>query len=79
MFIGGLFVPLLVAPHLCVEVGTEANEVVKAQLIGTITMVAGITTFLQSTFGSRYVSTSVTCSENVFLSTSVDTVEEFAG
>ena len=56
MFASGVFVPpLVLAPYLCVEVGTESNEIVKAELIGTITFACGIATLLQTTLGSRYV------------------------
>lgn len=47
--------PLLLSSLLCVEVGTVADEVVKAELIGTIFFVSGIITFLQTIFGSRYL------------------------
>lgn len=46
-------IPLILAPSLCIEVGYVANEVVKAELLGTIFFVSGVATFLQTTFGCR--------------------------
>ena len=56
MAAGAISVPLLLSSYLCVEVGLVADELVKAELIGTVFLVAGIITFLQSTFGTRYKS-----------------------
>ena len=43
-------VPLIIAPALCVT-----NDVVKAELIGTMFFISGLVTLVQAMFGSRYV------------------------
>ena len=54
MLLGGILAfPLLLSPALCIEVGTESDDVAKAELIGTIVFVCGVIRFLQTTFGSR--------------------------
>jgi len=52
---GAIAVPLLVAVPICIEVGLETDEVAKAELIATAFFVSGIVTFIQATFGCRYV------------------------
>ncbi|XP_006815228.1 solute carrier family 23 member 1-like [Saccoglossus kowalevskii] len=49
MFGGTLSIPLLLSTHLCVG----DNYLATSQILGTILFVAGISTFLQCTFGVR--------------------------
>ena len=43
--------PLVLAPYLCIG---ENENLAKAELIGTIFVVSGITTLIQTTLGIRY-------------------------
>ena len=43
--------PLVLAPALCIS---ESQNLAKAELIGTIFVVSGITTLLQTILGLRY-------------------------
>ncbi|KAF6040411.1 hypothetical protein EB796_001285 [Bugula neritina] len=45
--------PLIISAPLCIQVGQETDELAKAEIIGTIFVVAGINTFLQTLFGCR--------------------------
>ena len=47
---GALAIPLIYAPALCIT-----DDVVKAELYGTVFFMAGLTTIIQTMFGSRYV------------------------
>ncbi|XP_067936880.1 uncharacterized protein [Watersipora subatra] len=50
---GAVAMSLPLAPHLCITVGMETNDVVKAELIGTLVLTSGIVTLLQTLFGCR--------------------------
>jgi nucleobase transporter 1/2 len=49
MFGSTFSIPMLIAPALCVS----GDELVTAEILGTILFVSGLITILQSTLGSR--------------------------
>ena len=49
MFAGTLSIPLLITPAMCIG----NDDVGKSEIVGTVFFVAGLTTLLQTTFGTR--------------------------